>query len=534
MTDRDWRTLRDERRVLVVARTVTALTRLADILALTAPDHRIQTYFTHDPAHPAVFGAGVERLLDRLDPVVVPWREARRDRFHLALSVSENDRLHQLRSPVLLMPHGVGYQKYYPDSQVVSGLNPARLVRAGRVIPATIGVPHPAQREQLRAACPEAAPRAAVVGDPSLDRMLDNQHRDLVYRAALGAAGRKLVLLASTFGPHSLFGRWPDLPELLVARLPADEYRIVIVMHTGVWAKHGPWQVRGWLSRAGAYGLRILPPESGWQAALVAATCVLSDEGSLSLYAAALDKPLLLAPGGGSPTTVPGSALAWLGATAPRLDPGRDLRRQIDATIDRHDPGVADTARAATFDAPGRCATRLRPLIYRLIDLPEPSGEPAFAPIPAPDATAERVPAHVVGASTSDDDVTVVRYPDLPTGDAPDDLDHRHLVADIATATAAQVGAATIIVTDREADAPELLTRWPAALLVAVAPDPHTCRIHTRTLTGTLRLTGLASDVDPVVLASLAHVRLRSGGTLSPRDQLRVGDRVIPVWTEVD
>lgn len=45
---REWRTVSTIRRQLVVVRTLTTLSRLLDVLSLTAGDRRIQTFFTHD------------------------------------------------------------------------------------------------------------------------------------------------------------------------------------------------------------------------------------------------------------------------------------------------------------------------------------------------------------------------------------------------------------------------------------------------------------------------------------------------------
>jgi hypothetical protein len=527
---RDWRTVQFERTVLVIVRTVTTLTRLLDILALTKLDRRIQTIFTHDSANPAFFGAGVQRFLDRIEGAVLPWDQATETRFDLAIAASENDRLQELDAPILLVPHGVGYQKYYPNSQVISGLNPERLLDGDRVVPAAIALPHARQQEQLRAVCPAAAPRAVVVGDPSLDRMLASRHREAQYRAGFGAGDKKLVILASTWGPTSLLGGCPELPDRLVAELPVDEYQIAVILHPGIWSAHGPWQVRAWLSRAEAYGLRVVPPEDGWQAALTAATCVLSDQGSLSLYAAALDKPLLLAPGD-SPNTVADSALAALTARSARLNLDGHLRTQIDAAIHGHVPGANESVLRLAFDDPGRCAQRLRPLIYRLLGLAEPADEPAFPPVQAPTLRSEPVPALVVGAEVSADAVALTRYPDLRTGRPHDRLDYRHLVVNVDQATVGQLGGATVlsVSVDRFVDADALLGQWPKAMMVASTVDPYTCRIQTRDLVATLSVSDLRSGVDPLLLASLAYVRLRNPGKLPPWDQLRVGDRVIEV-----
>lgn len=47
---------------------------------------------------------------------IVPWEQALRTRFDLALAAGENDDLHLLEAPIILLPHVVGFQKFYPDT----------------------------------------------------------------------------------------------------------------------------------------------------------------------------------------------------------------------------------------------------------------------------------------------------------------------------------------------------------------------------------------------------------------------------------
>lgn len=71
------------KKVLVVAHTVTYVQRLLDVLALLEGDFRVQVVFT---APPHVFGDEVPALLARLGCAVVPWDEALRMEFDLALA----------------------------------------------------------------------------------------------------------------------------------------------------------------------------------------------------------------------------------------------------------------------------------------------------------------------------------------------------------------------------------------------------------------------------------------------------------------
>jgi hypothetical protein len=427
---------------------------------------------------------------------------------------------------------------------VVSGLNPQRLVVDGRVVTTAIALTHPTHLQRLRQECPPAAAAGVVVGDPALARMLGSRFRADHLRAAFGARAKRLVLVASTYGPDSVLGRLPELPELLATALPADEYRVVVVLHPGVWAAHGPWQVRAWLGRAAAYGIQVLSPHEGWQAALLAASVVISDHGSLAVYAAALGKPVILA-GRGSTVTVPGSASAVLAAVAPIWDPAADPRRQLDEVIDQPAPmgrnAVADLLIEPTADT----GPRLRALIYRLLRLAEPESPADFGPVLAPPAVAgpvlnsiaaaDSVPALIAGAEPLADGVRVERFADLGAGQPHGDLTYRHLIADVRTASLTQLGSADIIVTGQVAagslrlwagQAATELHRWPRAVMLAAPVGGTACAVWTER--GLLVLTA-DEPLDPTVLASLAYARLETTGKVPPVDRLHLGARVIEV-----
>ncbi|AEV81536.1 hypothetical protein ACWT_0523 [Actinoplanes sp. SE50] len=496
--------------MLVVARTVTALTRLLDVLSLIAADRRIQIVFTVDDEHPAIFEAGVTALLDDLAPRTIDWRQARKTRFDLILSASENDGLADLTGPVLLFPHGLAFQKFYPDSDVVAGLRP------GLPDGVTTALTHPAQSRT-------ASGRTAVLGDPAWARMLASRQRRGVYRTALDTTGRRLVVLASTWGPDSLLGTVPDLPERLVADLPIDEYRLVTVLHPGVWAEHGRWQVRAWLAYAADAGVLVLDPDSGWQAALLAADLVVADHGSLGGYSALLGVPLLLGPRP-SGSTVPGSVAARLGEQCHRLNPHAALRPQIDAVLDGHDP---DRYRRAVADAvvePRDTAARLSRWVYRALDLPRPSAPPGFPPLPVPLPVPAPVAAWVAGVHEEPDAIAVSRFPLV--GDRHEDLPYRHVVARVERATLTQVAGAAVLGVDAAGD-DDLFRLWPHARLV-VSVDDRGCRARFRD-GDAVHIRADDPVVDPWVLASWAYWRMRRGESPVGTTRLRVGRRLVTV-----
>src|SRR6266567_6369523 len=211
----------------------------------------------------------------------------------------------------------------------VFGLSPEWLLHEGRLVPTSIVLSHHEQLQQLRAACPVAAPAAVVAGDPCYDRLLASEPLRDAYRAAWGVTDQqRLIFVSSTWGPRSLFGIRPDLVASLRAELPWDEYTIALALHPNIWFGHSPWQVRQWLADCERTGVLVLPPEEGWRAGLVAADLVIGDGGSVTYYGAALGRPALLALRG-SDTVDPASAVGRFVAAAEILTEGQPLVEQV-------------------------------------------------------------------------------------------------------------------------------------------------------------------------------------------------------------
>ncbi|WP_433532829.1 hypothetical protein ACQPYA_12965 [Micromonospora sp. CA-263727] len=104
-----WLTLKNCRTVLAVVHNVTALTRLVDVLAVLESDPRVQVVFTVTRSSP--FEHGITDRLRELGCIAIPWKRAVRLRFDLAVSASHGGDLHQLNAPLVIVPHGLGYNK---------------------------------------------------------------------------------------------------------------------------------------------------------------------------------------------------------------------------------------------------------------------------------------------------------------------------------------------------------------------------------------------------------------------------------------
>ncbi|THJ35536.1 hypothetical protein E7Y31_22000, partial [Candidatus Frankia alpina] len=267
------------------------------------------------------------------------------------------------------------------------------------MVPAAIVLSHAEQLDRLGRVCPPALPAAVIAGDPCYDRMRASRHRRREYRGALGVRpDQKLIVLTSTWGSGSLLERALELPARLVADLPMDEYRVVAAIHPNVWAQHGALEVRR------------------WRAALIAADLVVRDHGSVGVYGAALDRPVLLA--AGEPTEVdPAGSTARLLRLAPVLEPAYPLRRQVDDAIGGHIPGRYAELAAGTFALPGESLTTLRSLLYGLLGLPEPPGPARVASIDPPEPEGRAPTAMLVStqvraqAAGGDPVVEMARFP---------------------------------------------------------------------------------------------------------------------------
>jgi hypothetical protein len=376
-----------QRTVLAVAHSVVTAARLADVLSVLSSDLRVQVVFT---AAPSLFPGGVSDFLHDMGAVAIPWQQAVRERFDLAIAAGAGQ-LERLHAPVVLLPHGAGYGKY-PARWPAHGLSGPRhahgterqqLVYHGRVIPAAILLAHPDRLVQLRRSCPEAVSAAVVVGDPCHDRLAASMPLRYAYRRALGIRDdQKLIVVTSTWGPRSLLGEAPEILPRLLAETSASRYRVAASLHPDAWHWHGPWQVRAWHADCVRSGLALLPSAEGWRAALVAADLVIGDHGPVTLYAASVGIPVLL--GAFARDEVPpGSYAALVGGSIPRLHLDRPLLAQVERAASDQPERYAGLRDRLT-SAPGRAGQLIRKVLYRQLGLAEPPGIPGTEPVPLP------------------------------------------------------------------------------------------------------------------------------------------------------
>ncbi|WP_143261388.1 hypothetical protein [Allokutzneria sp. NRRL B-24872] len=516
---RRWGTFGDEPTVLAVARTLTSAIRLLEALEAFLGDTRVQIVFTVNET--SRFSAGAVELINGLYSKFVAWEDVPRTRYHLVITASENVDLEHLdrQVPVLVLPHGIGFHKLVPDSEGdgtrLSGLVPAHRLRDRRIWHL---VTHPEQAEQLADACSETAGSTVLGGDTSYDALIAGEPLRAHYRKALRVADdQRLVMITSTWGEQSALGTWRTLPEQLLAELPADEYRVAAVAHPNVWTWHSDWDLRRRMHNAVAGGLLLVPPTRGWHATMIASDLVVGDHGSVSLYGAAIGKPLLLAAFGSE--IVPGTVLEELGEVANRLDSAAGLRAQVDEALAAHEPQRFDGLAKRAFAMPGSAAALLRKVCYELLELAEPRVDVPLraAADPAPEDI--EVFSHEVRGSLTGSTITLTRCPATVRGHLPDSAadEWRHLVVRWGERNVLLFDSASIIV-DAELSLPETFHRYPGCRLAAVSTVDG-CEVMAR---GGKRVSVLGK-ADTAQLASAVYVAMLEGVLHQGELTLRLG-----------
>lgn len=529
VSDHRWDTQTYERTVLAIVRTRTSAIRLLDALSLLGTDVRVGIRIAFDDSSafsgdvPEFLRAAGIRFTLLSDIVGLP--------FDLAVMASENIELADIDMPIIVLPHGTGFHRYVPDSAGpgyrLAGVVPESRLRGKQV---WIAVPHPAQRDQLARDYPAAAARCVVVGDIVFDQLAASLPRRDQYRRALGVRrGQRLVVVTSTWGDGSLFKSWPGLPARLVGELPADEYVAALVLHPNIWADQGDYLLRLRLRDARRAGLALLPPMAGWQAALVAADAVIGDHGSVTMYAAALDRPVLLTGDRVAARVLPGTPPDELADMAGRLDPGLPFAQQVDAVIEGHKPGQGGAIADRLFARQGEAAQALRDLLYDKLNLRVPDAAP-FADAanpPEPERTESR--SFVVHARISPDDIIRLwRFPAaVRNGWAPSADAVPHLCVDEEDPDPRRLGNASVIVRRTGAE-PAEADSWLTSTFqcypgcrVAALPQADGCLVGLADGTR-VRVTVVT---DASLAGSAVYARLRPGERLPGRLIIQAGSR---------
>jgi hypothetical protein len=377
-----------------------------------------------------------------------------------------------------------------------------------------------------------------VVGDPTLERILVSTENRTRYRDALGTGARKLIVMASTWGPESLFERRRTLPAELATRLPHDAYQVALILHPNARSTVDGLNLTERLRPASDAGLFLAEPYEEWAALLVAADAVITDHGSTALYAAALDRPLISACDGGD-ELIAGSPMAELLARIPRLDVVGDLP----AAFSEHVPGSGLLMAESVFAERGRALRRLREEMYELLDLAPPDAPVNARVLPSPSSPVSEPSAFAVRTRIDGSQVRVERFPSH--GDTP----AHHLAAEYGVAgvrhdesagllyrrTASSAPTAYSLAWTADAWTANVLENYPGCRTAAVIMTPSLCLARTRN--GPLlavhidpwRDNGRVVRTDPAAILSAVHAWLAAYPQPPAAITCLVGEHAFPV-----
>lgn len=383
-----WVTVHSDRRVLIMAPTMTSVHRMLDVAALFWGDLRVQLRFT---VPPNPLGEGAEAMLRAMGVPLLPWAQAVTRRYDLAVSANLGG-IGEIDAPVALFAHGASRNKLARPrgrgSIAVLSKVPAfarsSLVRDGMLVPSAIALGHDRDLAMLAQDCPEALPVVRVVGDPCFDRISAGRRLRDVYRSALGLEpGEKLVVVTSTWAGASLLGSAPHQVERLVEQLSGPGYRVVLLIHPNVVAAHGTYQLHAWWGHLARKGLILTRPGQPFEPLLNAADYIVGDHGSVTLYGSLAGVPVLL--GAYDAAHVhPDSGAAALAAVAPRLVGSVPVPEQLAQADEQFDAAAMARVASTISSEPGNFARHTRTLLYGILCLGQPAFAPRLAEVAAP------------------------------------------------------------------------------------------------------------------------------------------------------
>ncbi|WP_051393100.1 hypothetical protein [Glycomyces arizonensis] len=375
--------------VVLAATNMQALSRLlSDVFPLLEPDPRLGIRFSVIPG--SAFERAAHDFLETAGVPVIDWADVRSARPHLIISCSPSRKLFGTRAKFMILPHGAGHNRRRADFDGrIYGLAPQQILLRRRLLPWAkartpdfLALAGEAGRRLLRRHCPEAERVSKVIGDVCLERMLlsSGPAQRRRYRKALGIEpDQVLVVSSSTWGDLSLVGRGRlDLVPRLLASLPMDRFRVGVIAHPNIEHGRGA-SLEGVLGPQLANGLIMPTLHDSWRATLIAADVVIGDSGSVTQYAAAIGKPVLLAAFGFDQMTE-GTPLHRFGKESAWLDFDKPFAPQLLDAIERGQP----------FDFGEQLAGHLTPSetlpakTYELLDTepPQRTVKPKYLPPP--------------------------------------------------------------------------------------------------------------------------------------------------------
>ena len=370
----------DTKHILLVAHNALTAEYLAELWELLRHDRRLKFFqMIRTPSESPEDRMRAEQLLPMtaLSQRIVnirPWDLVVMADHPGPMHILADLRLH----PVLRIPHGISDKKknganYYYD---------ARRMRdeTGRLRYSCIFESSHVSRLTAVRADPSLSDVITVVGNPRLDKIAVSIAQRGTLRATLGLSSvRPTILIASSWSANGLFLRIGDALFQQAQPLLAD-FEILLRPHPHLFKsdRSGGRDWRAILDHLGTLGFRISSPDQSLSDVLAVADVVVSDDiSSVSLYAAAAGKRLVLVRSGSTAVNEDtcnigeGTFIERLGHIVPTMENAVDLRTALDGALGSWPPPGFEEIQREINGEPGRSTTHIRNAVYRLLKLKE-------------------------------------------------------------------------------------------------------------------------------------------------------------------
>lgn len=266
----------------------------------------------------------------------------------------------------LFVSHGLFSGVILGGSNYIYGARAVR--RNGMPMFARMLASGPAERACALRINPVLEDAVAIVGAPTVDRLMKRNERREEIRERLGIAPSDcLVMIMSSWGEDSLAETTG--PSLVAAAQElTDRYQFVLTIHPNNYTRGGgdvDWSA--FMAEQEGPRFRIIGPYDSWDDHLIAADIAIADRTSLALYFNQLHRPILFIPLD-MRRFVAGAPLALLYEISPKLGKANDLEVALQRALSEYPLDRARELAADLVAFPGEAEERMRRVALDLLN----------------------------------------------------------------------------------------------------------------------------------------------------------------------
>ena len=268
------------------------------------------------------------------------------------------------RFAVLRIPHGVGGKLVDGHDYFYGGTFDS----AGRPRYSCIFEASKTRMDKFVSANPDLRPIVRLVGDLRIDHLVE---KSKALDGRNDGAIRPKVVIASSWNPHNLLAKM-GIELMAEAERLREHYTFVIRPHPHLYTGTYTRDWKAFLKDQEARGFLISPPDEDLGEVLASASAIVCDDlSSVILYAAALNKRIILVPSGSN--QIPADSFATrLAEIVPNLTKPEQFRDTLAKVLNEPPPRALRELAGVINSCPGQAAELIITEVYRLLKLPRP------------------------------------------------------------------------------------------------------------------------------------------------------------------